>query len=64
MRVTRYRFGHETTLIETDISRRGANQPRHGMPLHIFRHVKADQFDPERECELAGHFGLAHAGRP
>ena len=34
-------IGHQPALVKADIARRRANQPRNGMPLHIFRHVKA-----------------------
>ena len=33
------------------------------MPLHIFRHVEADQLDRQAAGELARHLGLADAGR-
>ena len=32
------------TLVKPDISRRGANQAGNGMFLHIFGHVKAQEF--------------------
>ncbi len=33
------------------------------MPLHVFRHVEADQLDAERGGQLLGDFGLSDAGR-
>ena len=56
--------GQKPALVEADIAGRRADQPRDGVALHIFRHVKADQLDAERRRELFGHFGLADAGRP
>ncbi|MNT69601.1 hypothetical protein D3C72_2079290 [compost metagenome] len=33
-------IGQKTALIEADITGRCAEQTRHGMAFHIFRHVK------------------------
>ena len=54
--------GEQTALVEADIAGRGADQPRHGMALHIFRHVEAHEFDAHDEGELARRFGLADSG--
>src|SRR5712692_10202769 len=43
--------------------KRGADEPRDGVALHVFRHVETDHLDPERGGELLGHLGLADAGR-
>ena len=56
-------FGQEAALVKTDVARRGADQPRHGMAFHVFGHVEAHQFDAQRVGQLAGDFGLADAGR-
>ena len=55
--------GQQTALVETDIAGRRADQARDRVPLHVFRHVEADQFDAERQRQLLGDFGLADAGR-
>jgi len=39
--------GQQAALVEADIARGRADQARHGMALHIFRHVEADQFDAQ-----------------
>ena len=55
--------GQQAALVEADIAGRCADQPRDRMPLHIFRHVEADQLDAERRSQLLGDFRLADAGR-
>ncbi len=35
-----------------------------GVPLHVFRHVEAQQFDAEHLGQLLGDLRLADAGRP
>jgi len=55
--------GEQPALVEADIAGWRADQPRHGVALHVFRHVEADHLDAERGRELLGHFGLADAGR-
>ena len=57
------RVGQEPALVKTDIARWRADQPRHGVPLHVLRHVEAGDFDPHRARELARYFGFADAGR-
>ena len=57
------RVGQQPALVEADIARRRADQPRHRVPLHVFRHVEAGDLDAERAGELARHLGLADAGR-
>jgi hypothetical protein len=56
-------IGQEPALIEADVAGRRTDQARDRMPLHVFRHVKADKLDPEADSELLRHFGLADAGR-
>ena len=51
--------GQQAALVEPDIARRRSDQPRDGMALHIFGHVKAHQLDAERLGKLAGRLGLA-----
>ena len=55
--------GQQPALVETDIAGRRADQARYRVPLHVFRHVEADQFDAERGRQLLGDLGLADAGR-
>ena len=57
------RLGQLPSLVETDIARWRANQPRHGVTLHVFGHVEAQQFVAQAVSELLGDFGLANAGR-
>ena len=38
-------IGEQTALIKTDVTRRGADQTRYGVALHIFGHIKALQFN-------------------
>src|SRR5208337_1469793 len=64
---TAHSLGELAAFLVTDVSRWRADQPRHGILLHVFGHIKAHQ-DPliiEQELgEGAGQFGLAHARRP
>jgi hypothetical protein len=41
-------IGQQAALIETDIAGRRADQPRDRVPLHVFRHVEAQQLDAQR----------------
>jgi hypothetical protein len=56
------RFGEQATLVEPDVTRRRADQARHRVPLHVLGHVEANEFDAERDRQLARDFGLADAG--
>ena len=56
-------IGQQAALVEADIAGRRADQARDGVPLHVFRHVEAQQLDAERCGELLCDFGLADAGR-
>ncbi len=62
VRVLEHRIGEQAALVEADIARRRADQARHGVPLHVFRHVEADQLDAQLVGQLAGDLGLADAG--
>ena len=62
IRLLVHRLGEQAALLEAHIARRRADQARHGMALHIFRHIKALQRHAERESQLPRHFGFAHAG--
>ena len=56
-------FGQQTALVEPHVAGRRADQPGHGVPLHIFGHVEAHQLHAHGQGQLPGDFGLAHAGR-
>ena len=62
MRILVDRIGQQPALIVSDIARRRADETRHAVPLHIFRHVEALEFDPHDRGELARDLGLADAG--
>ena len=55
-------FGQLAALVEADVARRRADQPRHRVPLHVLGHVEAQQLDAQAERELARDFRLADAG--
>src|SRR5579872_2678208 len=58
-------FGELTAFFVANVSRRRANQFRHGVLLHEFRHIEADQSLLGSEHELgqgAGNFSFADAG--
>ena len=57
-------ISQQPALIEPDVARRRADQPRDGMALHVFRHVEADQLHPQRRGQLSRHLRLAHARGP
>ena len=63
MRVLVHAVGEQAALVEADIAGRRADEPRNGVPLHIFRHVEAEDLHAEQACELAGDLRLADAGR-
>ncbi len=59
-------LGELTAFVVTDIARRRAHQPRHGMAFAIFRHVDAQQgvlIAVDRFGQCLGELGLAHPGR-
>ncbi len=57
------RISKQSALVKTHISGRRTNKPRNRVAFHIFRHVKADEFNAQMTCQLAGYFCFAHAGR-
>jgi hypothetical protein len=56
-------LGQQSALIESHVARRRADEARHGMPLHVLRHVEAHEFHAHGDRQLPGHFGLADARR-
>src|SRR5688572_25753633 len=55
-----------TTLLETDISWRSTDQPRHGVLLHVLRHVDAHHrmlVVEQKIGERTSRLGLADTGR-
>ena len=57
------RVGQQAALIEADVARRRADQPRDGVALHVLAHVEAQELDAHHLGELARDLGLADAGR-
>ena len=55
--------GQQAALVEADIARRRADQPRDRVLLHVLRHVEAQQLDAHQGRQLLGDLGLADAGR-
>ncbi len=56
--------GEEPALVEADVARRRADEPRDRVALHILRHVEAGDLDPHGARELARDLGLAHTRWP
>ena len=59
-------LGELAALLVADVAGRRADEPRHGVLLHVLRHVDADHRVLRVEHELrqrAGELGLADAGR-
>ena len=54
--------GQQAALVEADVARRRADQPRDRVLLHVLRHVEAQQLDAHQGGELLGDLGLADAG--
>ena len=52
-------FRQEPALIEAHIARRRTDEPGNGMPLHVLRHIKAEQLDPKDMGQLATDLRLA-----
>jgi hypothetical protein len=57
------RLGQQSALVEADVARRRTDQARDRVPLHVFRHVEADEFVAEAIGELLGDLGLADSRR-
>jgi hypothetical protein len=56
--------GQEAALVVADVAWRRADQPADRVPLHVLRHVEAQQLDAQRGGQLLGDLGLADAGGP
>src|SRR5580700_6663066 len=66
-RLPAHLLGELAALLIPDISGRGAEQPRHGVLLHVLAHVELDQRVLVAEQEFReglGQLRLADAGRP
>ncbi len=59
MRVLIDGVGEQAALIESDIAWGRADQAADGMALHIFAHIKPQEFDTESHGELTRGFRLA-----
>src|SRR5690606_1569740 len=57
------RAGQHAAMVEADIARRSAEQARHAVPLHVFRHVEAGQLHTHDVGKLTRHLGLADTRR-
>ena len=51
------------TLVEADVTRRSADQPRDRVLLHVLGHVEANELDAHHRRELLRELGLADARR-
>ena len=58
VRVFGHCFGQQSTLVETDVTRRRTDQPRHRVALHVLGHIKANQLDAQHHCQLSRDFSL------
>ena len=63
VRMLPHGIDEQAALLEADVSGRRANQPRHGVLLHVLAHVEADELVAEQQRELLGQLRLADAGR-
>ena len=54
-------IGEQAPLIEAHISGRCTDQARNGVPLHVLRHVEAQEFHAQHFGQALGHFGFADA---
>ncbi len=63
VRILAHRIGQKTALLESDVPRRRADQPRDGVLLRVLAHVEAQKLHPEHPRQLLGQLGLAHPGR-
>src|SRR5580698_2145594 len=57
----RDRFREQATLIEAYIARRRADETRHRVPLHVFRHIEAQELDTHDRGKLPRHFCFTDA---
>ena len=63
VRVGAHGIDEQAALLEADVSGRGADEPGHGVLLHVLAHVEADELVAEENRELLGELRLADAGR-
>ena len=63
VRMRAHGVDEQPALLEADISRRGADQPRHSVLLHVLAHVEAGELVAEQQRELLGELRLPDAGR-
>ena len=56
--------GEQAALIEPDVAGRRADEARHRVPLHVLRHVEAQELHAQRLGQLLGELRLADARRP
>ena len=60
-------LGQLAALVVAHIARRRTDEPRHGVALHILRHIKAQQSFLAAEpafCQRAGKLRFTHTRRP
>ena len=62
MRVLVHAVCQQSPLVEPDVSWRGSDQPRNGVPFHVLGHVEAVQLDRQGLRQLASDFRLADPG--
>src|SRR5258708_7630540 len=65
--MTPYLLGELSTLFVSYVARRRADEPRHGMLLHVFAHVDADHQSfvvEEKLRQRPRQFCFAYAGWP
>jgi hypothetical protein len=61
-----HRLGELAALVVADVAGRRADEPRHGVLLHVLAHVEPDHVllaVEHRFGQRAGQLGFAHAGR-
>ena len=63
MRVLVDCFCQQTALVIAHIARRGTDQARYSMSLHVFRHIKAYKLDTEHLGQLLGDLSLTNPCR-
>ena len=55
------RVGEKPALVEADVARRRADQPRYRVPLAVLAHVEAQELDAHHAGELPSQLRLADA---
>ena len=53
----------QAAVLVADVAGRRADEPRHGVLLHVLRHVEAQELDAQHPRQLPRQLGLADAGR-